>query len=774
MSKLLDKVKKYVADKDFDDGFLEDEFEDELEDDFDDEEETETQSFEMYEDGDEIVVCFDSKPSHKEEIDETEDFEEDEFEDSEEDKLEDSEEDKLEDSEEDEFEDSEEDEFEDSEEDEFEELEEIEEVDENDEADEENNSIKVSKSAKVDSKVNKSTKVDSKEADFDDEIDDDIDGEIDDDIDDEIDDDIDGEIDDDIEDNAYNDKKVLRKKDNQGDDFEDSVPQRQSSGKKSDKPTPAELIAAYYQEDEPVKKKKSSKKDKASKQEKGSKQENTSKQEKNSKQEKSSKRDKASKQDEFSEYEESFEQKNATNQKRYTNERIEQKPSYQDEEEDDATIRRRERRKRHIRNQILAYVITLVVLAVLGTGGYFGGRAIWDKVKPEPEVTAEEPSAVDEALNELAESEEEIVIEAPEVMNEEPEPTVEDYLEEIVEACISAMPLEDKVAQLFMVTPESLTGASKVTQAGEKTQEVLSQYRIGGFVYFGNNLVDKEQVTNMISATAGYNLYDMFFAIDEEGGEVARVQKSAIEVPEVGDMSEIGASGDTNQAYEAGKTIGQYLRELGFNVDFAPVADVVTDAEQSVIGDRSFGADATIVGQMVQKCAEGIQENDVSACLKHFPGLGDTTTDTHTERTVIEKSLEELQASDFVAFKDAIDAGVDFVMVSHATATGIDEVYPSSLSKKVITEQLREYLGYDGIVITDAMNMKAITEYYTTEEACVKAIKAGADMILMPADFEAGYNAVLEAVNDGTISEERIDESLKRIFRVKKRDEIVK
>ena len=174
-----------------------------------------------------------------------------------------------------------------------------------------------------------------------------------------------------------------------------------------------------------------------------------------------------------------------------------------------------------------------------------------------------------------------------------------------------------------------------------------------------------------------------------------------------------------------------------------------------------------------QKCAEGIQESGVSACLKHFPGLGDTTTDTHKERTVIEKSLEELQATNYVAFQDAIESGVDFIMVSHATATAIDEVYPCSLSKKVITEQLRDYLGYDGIVITDAMNVKSITDYYTTEEACVRTIKAGADMILMPENFETGYNAVLEAVREGEISEERIDESLKRIFRVKKRDEIV-
>ena len=629
MGKLFDKVKKYTADEDFDDGFFEDE-------EFEDDEE----------------FASDKEVEEPEDRDETEDR----------------------------------DEAEDlnwtEESDQFEELEEID---------------------------------NSEEQELEEEIDDLEEPNAEEKLEEELEDEAEEEVEEELEDEAEDQPSRSRSSNSrisQGQTSNSQTSGKQTSGsqasqKKSDKPTPAELIAAYYREQD-------------------------------------------------------------------NNDKTVRKTAYQDEELDDATIRRRERRKRRIKNQILAYVITLAVLAGLITGGCFGGRAVWNRLKPETAEATEETTAAEEILDDLAESEEEIVIEAPEIMNEEPEPTEEDYLEEIVEACISAMPVEDKVAQLFMVTPESLTGANKVTQAGEKTQEVLNQYRVGGFVYFGDNLVDKEQVTNMLSATAGYNLYDMFFAIDEEGGKVSRVQKSKIEVPEVGNMSEIGATGDANKAYEAGKTIGQYLRELGFNVDFAPVADVVTATDKATIGDRSFGSDPAVVGQMVQKCAEGIQENGVSACLKHFPGLGDTTTDSHEERVVIEKSLEELQATDFVAFKDAIDAGVDFVMVSHATATGIDEVYPSSLSKKVITEQLRDYLGYDGIVITDAFNMKAITEYYTTEEACVKAIKAGADMILMPENFEAGYNAVLEAVKDGSISEERIDESLKRIFRVKKRDEIVK
>ena len=653
MGKLFDKVKKYTVDEDFDDGFFEDEeFED-------DEEFASDKEVEEPEDRDETEDRDDT-----EDRDETEDLnwteESDQFEELEE--IDNSEEQELE-----------------------EEIDDLEEP-----------------NAEEDVYFEEGIKEEPEEG---------IEEEPEEELEDEAEEEVEEELEDEAEDQPSR-SRSSNSRISQGQTSNSQTSGKQTSGsqasqKKSDKPTPAELIAAYYREQD-------------------------------------------------------------------NNDKTVRKTAYQDEELDDATIRRRERRKRRIKNQILAYVITLAVLAGLITGGCFGGRAVWNRLKPETAEATEETTAAEEILDDLAESEEEIVIEAPEIMNEEPEPTEEDYLEEIVEACISAMPVEDKVAQLFMVTPESLTGASKVTQAGEKTQEVLNQYRVGGFVYFGDNLVDKEQVTNMISATAGYNLYDMFFAIDEEGGKVSRVQKSKIEVPEVGNMSEIGATGDANKAYEAGKTIGQYLRELGFNVDFAPVADVVTATDKATIGDRSFGSDPAVVGQMVQKCAEGIQENGVSACLKHFPGLGDTTTDTHEERVVIEKSLEELQATDFVAFKDAIDAGVDFVMVSHATATGIDEVYPSSLSKKVITEQLRDYLGYDGIVITDAFNMKAITEYYTTEEACVKAIKAGADMILMPENFEAGYNAVLEAVKDGSISEERIDESLKRIFRVKKRDEIVK
>ena len=237
-------------------------------------------------------------------------------------------------------------------------------------------------------------------------------------------------------------------------------------------------------------------------------------------------------------------------------------------------------------------------------------------------------------------------------------------------------------------------------------------------------------------------------------------------------MADIGASGDTQQAYEAGNTIGAYLAKLGLNLDFAPVADVLTNADNETIGSRSFGSDANVVASMVPSLVEGLEANQVSACLKHFPGLGDTAEDTHDGMAVTERTLEEFQSAEFPAFKAGIDAGADFVMVSHVSAPSLaGDNTPASLSKDVVG-MLRNELEFDGVIITDALNMKAITDYYTADEAAVKAIQAGVDMLLMPENFETAYNGVLQAVQDGTISEERINESLRRIYRIKKADSV--
>lgn len=430
-------------------------------------------------------------------------------------------------------------------------------------------------------------------------------------------------------------------------------------------------------------------------------------------------------------------------------------------EEDD---RRAYRRRRRIRNQMIAYSVVLVFLAAIITGGVVAGRNIAGAVK-EKRLAEEQEQLLEQLQAEQeAEAAHDVVIDAPEVM--EPEPEV-DYLGELVESYISEMPLEDKVAGLFIVTPEAITGVSTAVKAGDGTQDALNEYAIGGLIYFDKNIVDEEQLKEMLSSTTSMSRYPLFLGVEEEGGSVSRVAGSSIDVIQVGDMAAIGESGDTTQAYEAGLTIGSYLKELGFNLDFAPVADVA-GSDQNALGDRVFGADAQLVGDMVSNMVDGIEGTGVSSCLKHFPGIGDVKGDTHNGRVETTKTLDEMRSSDFIPFQAGIDAGADFVMVSHITVASADEdAVPSTMSKTIMTDVLRNEMGFQGVIITDALNLSAITEYYTTEEAVVKAIVAGADMLLMPDDFYAAYEAVLEAVENGTITEKRINESLERIYRVK-------
>ncbi|MBP3475367.1 MAG: beta-N-acetylhexosaminidase [Lachnospiraceae bacterium] len=435
-----------------------------------------------------------------------------------------------------------------------------------------------------------------------------------------------------------------------------------------------------------------------------------------------------------------------------------------DEEiEEDEDDRRAYRRRRRIRNQIISYSVVLIFLAAFVAGGVVVGMKISSRIQDKKQAEA----LAQQQAEEEAQAAQEMVIDTPETITEGTEEE-EDYLGEVVEAYISEMPIEDKVAGLFVVTPEAITGVSTAIQAGNGTQEALNQYAVGGLIYFDKNISDKEQIMEMLSNTASMSKYPIFLAVDEEGGSVSRVANSDIEVIQVDDMAMIGAGGDTAQAYESGVTIGAYLKEIGFNVDFAPVADVVPEGGSSVLEDRAFGSDAQTVGGMVANMVEGIEGTGVSSCLKHFPGIGSASEDTHDGRVEITKTLEEMRGTDFVPFQAGIEAGADFVMVSHITASALDEDgVPSSLSEKVMTDILRGELGFEGVIITDALDMTAITDYYTSEEAAVKAIEAGADMLLMPEDFNEAYDALLAAVQDGTISEERIDESLRRIYRIK-------
>jgi len=432
------------------------------------------------------------------------------------------------------------------------------------------------------------------------------------------------------------------------------------------------------------------------------------------------------------------------------------------------TERREYRHRRRVRNQIIAYIVTAIIVIGLMIGAVFGIKKLMSVV--EDKKHAEE---LQQQLEELSEMEVEApVIEAPAEEPEQEEQVEEkSYLDEIVDSCIAEMPIEDKVAGLFVITPEALTDTTLAIRAGDTTKEKLGEYAVGGLIYFSENMQSAEQLREMLQNTRSYSKYPIFLGVDEEGGDVSRVAKSGL-ADNVGKAADIGASGDPQNAKDAGVTVGTYLAEYGFNLNFAPVADVNV-AEDSYIGNRSYGSDAGQIGAMVAAAVEGTQSTGVSACLKHFPGLGSTTEDTHAGMAGSERTFDEFAQEEFTVFKAGIDAGADFVMVSHLSVPGITgDNTPASLSSTVINDVLRGQLGYDGIVITDAMDMGAVTAYYTADQAAVMALSAGADMILMPEDFETAYNGVLEAVNNGTLTEERIDESLRRIFRVKYKDKV--
>lgn len=344
-----------------------------------------------------------------------------------------------------------------------------------------------------------------------------------------------------------------------------------------------------------------------------------------------------------------------------------------------------------------------------------------------------------------------------------------------VEKIMEGMSVEEKVAQLFFITPEALTGYQLVTQCGDATYAALKEYPVGGLIYFSDNLETPDQTRDMIGKAKEYMQREtgipLFTGVDEEGGRVVRIaSKDAFNVTRFKPMAELAASGNTDEVYNAGNAIGAYLKDLGFNVDFAPVADVITNPANTVIGDRSFGEDRDRVSGMASAFAQGLSANDVIAVYKHFPGHGGTEADTHEGYAYTMRTKEELLENELVPFQKAVDDGAGMIMVAHISlpaVTGDDT--PATLSKEIVTDLLRDEMGYDGVVITDALNMGAIANGYTAGESAVYALQAGCDILLMPSDFKTAYQAVLSAVRSGALSEERIDRSVIRILNLKQK-----
>lgn len=348
-----------------------------------------------------------------------------------------------------------------------------------------------------------------------------------------------------------------------------------------------------------------------------------------------------------------------------------------------------------------------------------------------------------------------------------------DSAEARIEELMNSMTLEEKVCQLFMITPEALTGVGTVTQAGTSTQAAINQYPVGGLIYFSQNLQNPDQTRTMLSNTRRYaeerTGFPVFLSVDEEGGQVARVgSNSAFGVEKIGNMSDVGSRGDTQEAYNIGSTIGAYLKDLGFNMDAAPDTDVLTNPENQVVKYRSFGSDPQLVTDMAASELKGLNDQGIIGMYKHFPGHGGTTADSHEGYAYVDDTLEELKNGALIPFQNGIDNGIQVIMVSHISCPNVTgDNTPATLSKMMITDILRNDMGFDGMVITDALNMGAVTAQYSSADAAVAALNAGVDMLLMPEDFQSAYQGVLGAVQNGTLTEERIDESVRRILKVK-------
>lgn len=334
----------------------------------------------------------------------------------------------------------------------------------------------------------------------------------------------------------------------------------------------------------------------------------------------------------------------------------------------------------------------------------------------------------------------------------------------LVDETLAGMTLHEKVCQMMFVTPEELTGEDGVTVAGDATRQALENYPVGGIVYFAKNLESQDQVKEMIDNSQKYSSIGLFVATDEEGGVVNRLMDT-VGTTYIGSMYYYKDDGDET-AYENAYTIANDMSALGFNLDFAPVADVWSNPDNTVIGERAYSDDYAQAAELVGNAVKGFNDGGVMCTLKHFPGHGDTAEDSHYSSAYVHRTKEEIMADEMQPFRSGIEAGAEFVMVGHLIVPDIDEV-PATLSYKIATGILRDELKFEGVAITDSFEMESIADNYSVDDAVVMSVKAGMDMILQPNDMASAVNSIEQAVADGELSEDRIDESVRRILTLK-------
>ncbi|WOV83687.1 beta-N-acetylhexosaminidase [Sporosarcina jeotgali] len=356
----------------------------------------------------------------------------------------------------------------------------------------------------------------------------------------------------------------------------------------------------------------------------------------------------------------------------------------------------------------------------------------------------------------------------PQPTDKTPNPTVDHIavwtkVETKEEKMLSEMTLEEKIGQLVIAGIEG-------TSINQASRQLIEHYQIGGVIFYANNVDTTEQTVhyvNSLKAANQTNPLPLFTSIDQEGGRVARLPKQIAKLPTA---AAIGRTNDPDYAFTIGQTLGKQLTQFGFNMNFAPVLDVNSNPNNPVIGNRSFSSNPKVVSALGIQTMKGIEKQHVIPVVKHFPGHGDTSVDSHLELPKVNKTLQQLEQLELIPFKKAIEEHADVVMVAHILLPQLDKTYPASMSAPIITGLLRKQLGYNGLIMTDDMTMKAITNHYGIAQAAVQSVKAGSDVILVahdPAKTIAVIDALKEAVASKQITEQRIDESVMRIMELK-------
>lgn len=353
---------------------------------------------------------------------------------------------------------------------------------------------------------------------------------------------------------------------------------------------------------------------------------------------------------------------------------------------------------------------------------------------------------------------------------------------DLIGKAIEHMTMEEKVGQMLMPDFRTWNGKN-VTEMNAEIAKLVKDYHLGGVILFRENTVTADQTTKLVSAyQEAAEKYGLLISIDQEGGIVTRLQMGT-DMP--GNMA-LGATRSEETAEKVGKAIGEELNALGINMNFGPVLDVNNNPDNPVIGVRSFSENPELVGKLGNAYIKGLHETGTAATAKHFPGHGDTAVDSHIGLPEVPHDIDRLKKVELYPFQQAMDAGIDAIMTAHVTFPKIDDTkaiskkdgteiaVPATLSHKVLTGLIREDMGFQGVIVTDAMNMGAIADHFGSVDAAIRAVKAGADILLMPVGIQAVANGLYDSVNAGDISEDRLEQSVERILTLKLNRSIVK